>query len=68
MAAQVNKFNKLINIKGGISVSFRSGEDCNYKKIQRMHDAERDGALMCAALLMISMVVMVIFMVYWLIV
>nr|DAH46527.1 MAG TPA: hypothetical protein [Caudoviricetes sp.] len=40
----------------------------NHKKIQRMHDAERDGALMCAALLMLSMVVMVIFIVYWLIV
>lgn len=42
--------------------------DHNHKKIQRMHDMEREGALMCAALLMLSMVVMVIFMVYWLIV
>ena len=42
--------------------------DYNHKKIQRMHDMEREGALMCAALLMLSMVVMVIFMVYWLIV
>ena len=42
--------------------------DHNDKNLQRMHDMERNGALMCAALLMLSMVVMVIFMVYWLIV
>lgn len=42
--------------------------DHNHKKIQRMHDMEREGALMCAALLILSMLFMVIFMVYWLIV
>ena len=42
--------------------------DSNDKKLQQMHDMERNGALMCAALLMLSMVVMVIFIVYWLIV
>ena len=42
--------------------------DRNDKKIQRMHDMEREGALMCVALLMLSMVVIILFMVYWLIV
>lgn len=42
--------------------------DRNDKKLQRMHDMERNGALMCAALLMLSMVVMIAFIVYWLIV
>lgn len=42
--------------------------DHNDKKLQRMHDMERNGALMCAALLMLSMVVMISLMVYWLIV
>lgn len=42
--------------------------DHNDKKLQRMHDMERNGALMCAALLMLSMVVMISFIVYWLIV
>lgn len=42
--------------------------DHNDKNLQRMHDRERNGALMCATLLMLSMVVMVVFMVYWLIV
>lgn len=40
--------------------------DHNDKKLQRMHDMERNGALMCAALLMLSMVVMISLMVYWL--
>ena len=38
------------------------------KKLQRMHDMEREGALMCVALLMLSMVVMISFIVYWLVV
>ena len=42
--------------------------DHNDKKLQQMHDMERNGALMCAALLMLSMVVMISFIVYWLIV
>ena len=42
--------------------------DRNYKKIQRMHEVEREGALMCVTLLMLSMVVMISFIVYWLIV
>lgn len=37
----------------------------NDKNLQRMHDMERNGALMCAALLMLSMVVMISLMVYW---
>lgn len=41
--------------------------DHNDKKLQRMHDMERNGALMCAALLMLSMVVVISFIVYWLI-
>ncbi len=40
--------------------------DHNDKKLQRMHEMEREGALMCAALLMLSMVVMISLMVYWL--
>ncbi len=42
--------------------------DRNDKKLQRMHDMEREGALMCVALLMLSMVVMISFIVYWLVV
>lgn len=42
--------------------------DHNDKKLQQMHEMEREGALMCAALLMLSMVVMISFIVYWLIV
>ena len=37
----------------------------NDKKLQQMHDMERNGTLMCAALLMLSMVVMISFIVYW---
>lgn len=40
--------------------------DHNDKKLQQMHEMEREGALMCAALLMLSMVVMISLMVYWL--
>lgn len=39
--------------------------DHNDKNLQRMHDMERNGALMCAALLMLSMVVMISFILYW---
>ena len=42
--------------------------DRNDKKLQRMHDMEREGGLMCVALLMLSMVVMISLIVYWLIV
>ena len=42
--------------------------DRNNKNLQRMHDMERNGALMCATLLMLSMVVVISFMVYWFIV
>ena len=42
--------------------------DHNDKNLQRMHDMERNGALMCAALIVLSMVVMISFIVYWLIV
>lgn len=42
--------------------------DRNDKKLQRMHNMEREGALMCVALLMLSMVVMISFIVYWLVV
>lgn len=42
--------------------------DRNDKKLQRMHDMEREGALICVALLMLSMVVMISFIVYWLVV
>ena len=42
--------------------------DRNDKKLQRMHDMERESALMCVALLMLSMVVMISLIVYWLIV
>lgn len=40
--------------------------DCNDKKLQRMHDMERNGALICAALLMLSMLVVISFVVLWL--
>lgn len=40
----------------------------NDKKLQQIHDMERNGALMCAALLMLSMLVLISFVVYWLIV
>ena len=42
--------------------------DHNDKKLQRMHDMEREGALMCAALLMLSILVVISFVVLWLIV
>lgn len=40
----------------------------NDKKLQRMHDMERNGALMCAALIVLSMLVVISFVVLWLIV
>ena len=40
----------------------------NHKKIQRMHEMEREGALMCVTLLMLSILITLVFMVYWLIV
>lgn len=40
----------------------------NDNKLQQIHDMERNGALMCAALLMLSMLVLILFVVYWLIV
>lgn len=40
--------------------------DRNYKKLQRMHEMEREGALMCVTLLILSMLVMIAFLVYWL--
>ena len=42
--------------------------DHNDKNIQRMHDMERNGALMCAALIVLSMLVVISFVVLWLIV
>lgn len=42
--------------------------DHNDKKLQRMHDMERNGALMCAALIVLSMLVVISFVVLWLIV
>lgn len=42
--------------------------DHNDKKLQRMHDMEREGALMCAALIVLSMLVVISFVVLWLIV
>lgn len=38
----------------------------NDKKLQRMHEMEREGALMCVTLLILSMLVMIAFLVYWL--
>lgn len=35
----------------------------NDKKLQRMHDMERNGALMCAALIALSMLVVISFVV-----
>lgn len=40
--------------------------DHNIKKLQRMHDMEREGALMCVTLLILSMLVTITFLVYWL--
>lgn len=40
--------------------------DRNDKKLQRMHEMEREGALMCVTLLILSMLVMIAFLVYWL--
>lgn len=40
----------------------------NDKKLQRMHDMERNGALMCAALIVLSMLVVISLGVLWLIV
>lgn len=51
-----------------IKDTYQKPLDRNDKKLQQMHDMERNGALMCAALLMLSMVVMISLMVYWLIV
>lgn len=42
--------------------------DRNDKKLQQMHDMERNGALMCAALIVLSMLVVISFVVLWLIV
>lgn len=42
--------------------------DHNDKKLQRMHDMERNGALMCAALIVLSMLVVISLGVLWLIV
>lgn len=38
--------------------------DRNDKKLQRMHEMEREGALMCVTLLILSMLVMIAFLVY----
>lgn len=42
--------------------------DRNDEKLQQMHDMERNGALMCAALIVLSMLVVISFVVLWLIV